>query len=226
MIVTAREVLAALFEDEHHPLYATHSLWLTEDRRFRTFAQQYRGKIRRKLRNISDDAGGADLKFELEIARWLLQESRFEIAYEMFDAREGGPDYTVTYRVNMRFNVEVRRIRTLEVGEERVRKLVETLVDKSRQMPSNAINLLVMSDGGLPGDDLNAAATILRGLAERKAEEFFMHRGYKNATDFLRKYRQLSAVFFKAEAGLLWTNSLAKHPLPREIGLALERLPN
>ena len=128
MTVTVREVLAALFEDEHHPLYATLAAWVTEDRRFRTFAQTYRGKIRRKLRNIPDEAGGADLKFELEIARWLLQEPRMEVAYETFDAREGGPDYTVAYRVNMRFNVEVRRIRTLEVGEERVRKLVETLV--------------------------------------------------------------------------------------------------
>jgi hypothetical protein len=226
MTVTVREVLTALFEDEHHPLYTTLASWVTEDRRFRTFAQTYRGKIRRKLRNIPDEAGGADLKFELEIARWLLQEPRMEVAYETFDAREGGPDYTVTYRINLCFNVEVRRIRTLEVGEERVRKLVETLVDKSHQMPPNAINVLVMSDGGAPGDDLDAAATILRGLAERKAEDFFIHRGYRNATDFLRHYRQLSAVFFKSEPAVLRANSLAKHPLPKEIGLALERLPN
>ena len=226
MIVTAREVLASLFEDEHHPLYATLAPWVTEDRRFRAFAHQYRGKIRRKLRNISDEAGFADLKFELEIARWLLQEPRFEVAYETYDVRAGGPDYTVTYRVNTHFNVEVRRIRTLEAGEGRVHKLVETLVDKSRQMPSNAINLLVMSDGGAPGDDLDAAATLLRGLSERKVEDFFIHRGYKNAADFLRQYRQLSAVFFKSGTGLLWMNSLAKHPLSKEIALTLERLPN
>ena len=145
-----------------------------------------------------DAAGCADLlEFELEIARWLLREARFEVAYETFDAREGGPDYTVTFRVNTRFNVEARRIRTLEAGEERVRKLVETLVDKTRQMPPNAINLLVMSDGGAPGDDLDAAATLLRGLAERKVEDFFAHRGYRNAADFLRQYRQLSAVLFQ-----------------------------
>jgi hypothetical protein len=226
MSMIASEVLAALFEDEHHPLYSTLVEWVKSERRFRTFAEQYRGKIRRKLRNAADPAARADLLFELEIARWLLHETRFEVAYEIFDARAGGPDYTVIYRVNTRFNVEVRRIRTREAGEERVRKLVETLVDKTRQMPPSAINVLVISDGGAPGSDLDTAAALLRGLSERKVEEFFTQRGYKNAADFLRRFRQLSAVYFKAEGGLLWTNSLAKHPVPKDIGLALERLPN
>src|SRR5215213_8125535 len=119
MSMTTAEVLDAVFEHQHHPLYPELSAWIKSDRRFRAFAEKYRGKLRRKLRNTSDAAGVADLQFEFEIARWLLEESRFEVEYETFDARQGGPDYTVAYRVNTRFNVEVRRIRTLEVGEER-----------------------------------------------------------------------------------------------------------
>jgi len=226
MSMTASEVMASLFEDSDHPLYSTLSEWVRADRRFRTFAEQYRGKIRRKLRNANDPDARADLLFELEIGRWLLQETRFEVAYETFDAREGGPDYTVTYRVNTRFNVEVRHIRARESGQEHVRKLVEIIAAKTRQMPPSAINLLLVSDGAPPEDDLTKAAVALRGLAENKAEEFFTQRGYKNAADFLRQFRHVSAIFCKAERSLLWTNSLAKHPLPKEIGLALERLPN
>ena len=224
MSMTTAEVLEAVFEHQHHPLYPELSAWIKSDRRFRAFAEKYRGKLRRKLRNTSDAAGVADLQFEFEIARWLLQESRFEVEYETFDARQGGPDYTVRFRVNTRFNVEVRRIRTLEVGEERVRKLVETLTDKARQMPPNSINLLVLNDGGAPGDELAEAGVTLRGLAERKVEDYFTHRGYASATEFLRQYRQLSGVAFKGAGGLLWLNPLAKHPLPKDLASVIQRL--
>ncbi len=222
--MTADELIGAIFDHATDPLYSTLTEWIKADRRFRTFAERYRVKIRRKLRGISDPAGFADLQFELEVARWLLQESRFEVEYETFDARQGGPDYTVAFRVNTKFNVEVRRIRLQESGEARVRKLTDTLTDKARQMPPSAINLLVLTDGLPPGDDLAQAATALRGLAERKVEDYFVHRGYKNAADFLKQYRQLSGVYFKAEGGLLWLNPLAKHPIPKDLALALERL--
>ncbi|HVU13664.1 MAG TPA: hypothetical protein VHD90_20430 [Phototrophicaceae bacterium] len=225
MSMTADAILGEIFDSPSDPLYAPLAEWIRADRRLRTFAERYRVKIRRKLRGIADQEGFADLQFELEVARWLLQESRFEVEYETFDARQGGPDYTVTFRVNTKFNVEVRRIRTQETGEARVRKLTDTLADKTRQMPPSAINLLVLTDGLPSGDDLVQAATALRGLAERKVEDYFAHRGYKNAADFLRQYRQLSGVFFKAESGQLWLNPLAKHPLPKDLALALERLP-
>ena len=225
MSMTAGEVLDALFENERHTLYPTLAGWVKNDRRYRAFAERYRGKMRRKLRNVSDADGTADLLFEFEIGRWLLGETRFEVEYETFDARQGGPDYSVAFRVNTRFNVEVRRIRSRETGDERVRKLVETLADKVRQMPPSAINVLVISEGGAAHDDLAAAGTILRGLAERKVEEFFTHRGYKSVADFLKQYRQLSAVVLKRETGVVWLNPLAKHPLPKEVALALERLP-
>lgn len=224
MSMTSAEVLDALFEHPHHPLRPEISEWVRNDRRFRTFAENYHGKIRRKLRNTTDAANVADLRFELEIARWLLGESRFEVKYETFDARQGGPDYQVAYRVNTRFNVEVRRIRTLETGEARVRKLVETVTDKTRQMPPASINLLVIGDGGMLEDELTEAGVVLRGLAERKVEDYFTQRGYKNAADFLRQYRHLSGVAFKGAGGKVWLNPLAKHLLPKELTLVFQRL--
>jgi hypothetical protein len=131
----------------------------------------------------------------------------------------------VNYRVNTRFNVEVRRIHARVVGQERIHKLVEILTDKARQMQPSAINLLVVSDGAAAGSDLAAAGSMLRGLAERKAEDYFVQRGYKSATEFLKQFRQLSGVLLKAGDSQLWLNSLAKRAVPKEVGLALERLP-
>jgi hypothetical protein len=224
MPMTPGDVLGALFEDERHPLYSALAEWVKTDRRFRAFAEAYRGKIRRKLRTNTDPDTAADLYFELDVGRWLLREPRMEVEYETFDARQGGPDYTVTFRVNTRFNVEVRRIRTAETGDDRVRKLTDILASKTKQMPPGAINLLVLSDGAPPGGDLADAAAALRGLAERKDDAFFARRGYPGAADFLRQYRQLSGAAFRAAGGVLWLNSLAKRPLPKDLALALERL--
>lgn len=225
MTMTAAEVIEALFENKRHALYPTVSAWVIGDRRYRAFAERYHGKIRRKLRSAPDAAALADLQFELEIGRCLVQEARFEVEYEAYEARQGGPDYSVAFRVNTRFNVEVRRIRARETGDERVRKLVETLTDKAKQMPPSVSNVLVMSDGSAPGDDLAAAGTLLRGLAERKVEAYFEARGYNSAADFLKQYRQMSAVAFLAgEQSLLWHNPLAKYPLPKDLALVLTRL--
>ena len=127
----------APFQDPDSDFLSYLKLWDFYDERDRELS-------RSKLRNATEPEVIADLQFEFEVAHWLLQEPRFEVEYETFDARQGGPDYTVAYRVNTRFNVEVRRIRTLETGEERVRKLVEVVTNKAKQMPPNAINLLVM----------------------------------------------------------------------------------
>ncbi len=110
--LTAAEVLQSLFGDERHALYPTLAAWIKTDRRFRVFAERYATKIRRKLRTAADAGAIADLRFELEVARWLLQDPRFEVEYETFHARQGGPDFAVAFRVNTLFNVEVRRIRS------------------------------------------------------------------------------------------------------------------
>lgn len=223
--LTAAEVIQAIFDGERHALYPTLAAWIQSERRFRVFAERYRTKIRRKLRTNELEVI-ADLHFELEVARWLLQDPRFEVEYETFHARQGGPDFSVVYRVNTRFNVEVRRIRTREVGEARVRRLVDTIADKARQMPPSAVNLLMISDGQAAGADLAAAGASLRQLAEGKAEEYFVKRGYKSAAEFLKQYRQLSGVLLKADDSQLWLNSLAKHAVAKEVALALGRLPS
>ena len=57
-----------------------------------------------------------------------------------------GPDFTVTFKTHTPFNVEVRRIRSVEMDdgdpEARTGKLMAVLCDKVRQMPPSIINLL------------------------------------------------------------------------------------
>jgi hypothetical protein len=86
--LTAAEVLQTIFGDERHALYPTLALWIKTERCFRVFAERYATKIRRKLRTATEPEVIADLLFEVEVARWLLQDPRFEVEYETFHARQ------------------------------------------------------------------------------------------------------------------------------------------
>src|SRR5690606_15142621 len=88
-------------------------------RRFRTFAEQYQSKIRSKLRSTNEGEALQDILFELEIARWLLQEKRFQLLYEESGLRTvPAPDFTVNFTTKAFFHVEVTRIRPATLEEE------------------------------------------------------------------------------------------------------------
>src|SRR5947207_9376737 len=88
-----------------------------------------------------------DLRAELETAALLLRDERFTLEYEKYAAsRQRGPDFTVTFKTHTPFNVEVRRIRSVELddgnNEAPTGKLMAVLCDKVGQMPPSIINLL------------------------------------------------------------------------------------
>src|SRR6059036_844322 len=105
------DLIAYLFGEDHSPLAAQVGLWLVSSPRFRAFAEVYRDKIRKKARGLRDDEGLRDLAFELAIALRLLEERRFALEYESYGAGQRAPDFRVTFRNQVRFNVEVRRLR-------------------------------------------------------------------------------------------------------------------
>src|SRR6476661_6351596 len=107
------ELLTHIFEARTHALAAQFALWLASSARFRAFAEQYRDKIRKKVRGIRDQEGLRDLTFELEIAYLLLSERRFTVEYEKGGVcKQRGPDFYVTFRTHTHFNVEVKRFRS------------------------------------------------------------------------------------------------------------------
>lgn len=225
------ELLDSIFDGKKPALYAEFEDWARSSRRFRAFASSYRNKIRSKLKNVRDEAGMQDLRAELETAVLLLRAERFTLEYEKYAASKlRGPDFTVTFKTHTPFNVEVRRIRNVELDDEdveaRTGKLMRVLCDKVGQMPPSVVNLLwLFAERSISEADLIRAVTTLRQLADHKAEDFFTRRGFKNAADFLAQYRRLSGIVLR-QWGMptLWLNPLARHPAPPEIVTTIRRL--
>ena len=216
------ELARHIFEGRRAVFYAEFVGWLESSRRFRTFVEEHRNKIRKKVRIAHDRETQLDLRCELETAYRLLAEKRFTLEYEKYG--QGGqrsPDLTATYRTHTLLNVEVTRPR---ITGDAADKLGESLCDKVGQMVNNSLNMLVIHAPDADGDSLVAAATALRLLAERKEEEFFVRRRFKDAREFIRQYQNLSAVGLKAADVFLWENPLAKKPLPDDLRRTLQRV--
>lgn len=225
------DLLDHLFEGKPSELSTEVEGWLRGSRRFQTFVTTYRDKIRTKIKHAPADGGLIDLRAELATAEILLREERFTLAYETYTAaRQRGPDFTVTFKTHTPFNVEVRRIRSRDLNdsdpEARISKLMNVLCDKVGQMPPSVMNMLwLYGERALDTDDFTEATVRLRQLAERKQEDYFTRRGFQNAVDFLKCYRQLSgAVLWRGGLQHLWLNSLARHPLPADLVNGLRRL--
>jgi len=224
------DLLGYIFDGKKPALYPEFEGWVRGSRRFKAFAISYRGKIRAKLKNVRDEGGMEDLRAELETAALLLREERFTLEYEKYAAsNQRGPDFTVTFKTHTPFNVEVRRIRSVELDdgdtEARIGQLMAVLCDKVRQMSPSIVNLLwLIAEREISEANLTRAVMTLRQLAERKAEDFFTRRGLESAADFLKQYRQLSGIVLRQSGeNVLWVNSLARHKAPPEIVTAIQR---
>ncbi len=225
------DLLNHIFDGKMPPLRAEFDGWLRDSRRFRAFATTYRDKIRAKLKNARDDGGSQDVRAELETAALLLRDERFTLEYEKYAAaKQRGPDFTVTFKTHTPFNVEVRRIRSVELAgddvDARTVKLMAVLCDKAGQMLPSIVNLLwLVAERDLAAADVTAAANALRQLAERKVELFFTQRGYESAAAFLRQYQQLSGIVLHQSGTLtVWLHPIARHKTPPDIVTAIQRL--
>lgn len=199
--------------------------WCAASPRFPAFLDQYRDKIRKKLRGSADDEGIRDIGAELFTAACLLTEPRFTLEYETYAAsKTRGPDFTLLYKTHIPFTVEVKRIR----GQTQPGKWADVLCDKVRQLPPSVMNaLMIYGELAQQGAAFEAGAGMaqLRANAERKDEAFFTRRGLEGSRDYLRQSLKLSAVYFRAGGSALgsWINPQARHPLPLDLRTALER---
>jgi hypothetical protein len=222
--LTFDELFNHIFDGKTDFLTADFEQWARSSRRYKTFAETYRDKIRKKHRVANSNEQLENLALELETARWLLHDSRFEVGYESLAAtQQRNPDFTVTFRTNTRFNVEVTLLAQLS-NDTVVGKLMSVICEKIKQMPPTFINLLVIGGRDIGSDSLIAATTALRTHLEQKDEPYFTRRGYLNATEFVRQYHRLSGIMLRHSENYLWVNPLAKHPIPNELINALRKL--
>ncbi|GAB4549351.1 MAG: hypothetical protein OHK0023_13710 [Anaerolineae bacterium] len=227
-----KELLDYIFEGENSAFYPEFEGWMRNSRRFTDFASTYRNKIRTKLRNIRNDEAAKDVRAELEAAALLLHENLFtQLTYEKYAAaKQRGPDFTVTFKTHTPFNVEVRRIRGVELDianrDARSSKLMAVLCEKVGQMPPSIINWLwLVAEQEVSASDLTHAVINVRLLAERKAEDYFIRRGFRSAAAFINQYQHLSGIFVRQRgAKMLWQNPMARHKALPDLANALQRL--
>lgn len=181
--------------------------WMEERPRFRELIASNLDKVRKKL-TTSDEEMRQDVRAELRVAYLVLADRRFEVTLEAYGAHQLGPDLSVAYRVNQKFNVEVTRLRTSEMPS--TARLADVIGGKLRQLPADLPNALaICSRGvGVREDDLEAALRLLRT------------RGVKK--DLARLSGVLSIDEGESAPGTAFcANHEARHALSREIAVGL-----
>ena len=188
--------------------------WLAGSARFRGFAEAHRDKIRKQLRVATDIEGRRDVRAELGAAHLLLADRRIELAFEAYGSGRAGPDFTVMFRGERSFNLEVTRLRRAP-GQA---TLGQPLLPKLRQLPPSVPNALLIAIEGDRADalDISAATRALEARADAKHDAFFVSRGFDGTRGFHQRYRRLGAVLTWCEGApaaaraSLWANPRAR----------------
>jgi hypothetical protein len=200
--------------------------WIESNPRFAAFIATHQDKVRKKLNTAEDAEHRQDVRAELLVAHLIVADRRFELSFEAYGARQLGPDLTVTFRANQRFNLEVTRLRTTQEADEA--RLANVITGKLRQLPGDLPNALVIAAHGLALDEesLSGATRLLKTHTDRRDDVFFARRGFKDARDFYAQYLRLSGILLVDESTtpvrvVYAPNREARHPLSREAVAAL-----
>jgi len=200
--------------------------WIEASPRFRAFVTAHQDKVRKKLTSSDVEETRLDVRAELLVAYLVLTERRFDVSFEAYGARQLGPDLSVVFRANQRFNLEVTRVRA--TGDPDPARLANVIAGKLRQLPGETPNGLVIVTRGLrlTDDTVNVATRVLKSHGDAKDDAFFAHRGGLSARDFSARFVRLSGVFTIDEAvapsGVgRWANREARHKLPPDLFAAL-----
>lgn len=212
---TVAALVRFFVEDGDGPLSDELARWLSTSGRFRTFADENRAKIRKKLRGATDIDARRDVRSELVIARLLIADRRIELAFEAYGSDRRGPDFTVTLG-SQRFNLEVTRLRghPAHAG-------VGALLGKLRQLPPSKPNgvILAIEADNANEYDITAAVRTLRTRADAKDEALFSARGFSGARGFYERFLRLGSVIVWAEGAArdsrvsIWSNPSARTPI-------------
>jgi hypothetical protein len=220
------DLIAYIFEGQPHPISEALEQWMEASARFTTFVETYRDKIRKKIRVTREPESIYDLRGELEVAYCLLNDRRLEVAYEPYaSAKRRGPDFTVTYRANLVFNIEVARIRVVRDGVEGIdparqeERLLRILLGKLGQMQPGMANLLVIHIKEELGRaiDLGRLMQALKTRVEKKDPSFYIAKRYPGPAAFYKDFLLLSGILLWSSGGQPWINKQARPGLPEKV---------
>jgi hypothetical protein len=234
--VTKRaDLIDYVFEGQPHLLSEALMQWMEASSRFTGFVEAYRDKIRKKIRVTREPESVQDLRGELEVAYCLLNDRRLIVTYEPYaSAKRRGPDFAVTYRANLVFNIEVARIRVEESGvggidlprkEERILRI---LLDKLGQMQPGMANLLVIHtrEDLVRSIDLDRLMQEVKTRAEGKDPSFYAASRYTSPAAFYKDFLHLSGILLWAAEAQLWVNKPARPGLAEKVLRLVSSLPS
>lgn len=187
--------------------------------RFTTFADTYRDKIRKKIRVTREPESILDLLVELEVAYRLLNDRHLVVAYEPYASeKKRGPDYAVTYRANLVFNIEVARIRVDGNGVEEIdlsrkeERFLRIMLDKLGQMQPSMANLLVIhtQEELAQAIDVGRLMQEIKTRVEGKDPGFYATIRYTSPAAFYKDFLRLGGILLWSSSAKLWVNKQAR----------------
>jgi hypothetical protein len=218
---------AYVFEGQPHLMSTTLLQWMEASARFTFFVETYRDKIRKKIRLISEPESVLDMRCELEVAYCLLNDRRLAVAYEPYaSAKRRGPDFAVTYRANLVFNIEVARIRMEESGVNDIdlprkeeRTILRILLSKLGQMQPGIANLLVIHTRPelIRSIDLAGLLQAIKTRAEGKDPAFYAISRYTSSAAFYKDFLHLNGILLWAPGAQAWANKQARPVLSEKV---------
>jgi hypothetical protein len=232
------ELIAYVFEGQPHRLSGEFMQWMEASAPFTEFVQTYRDKIRKKIRVTRPPESILDLRGELEVAYGLLNDRRLAVAYEPYaSAKRRGPDFAVTYRANLVFNIEVAHIRAEPVekngigGFDQPRKeerILRIVLDKLGQMQPGMPNLLAIHTRPdlARAIDLARLMQELKTRAEGKDPSFYTASGYTGPAAFYKDFLHLSGILLWAAGAQAWVNKQSRPGLPEKVLRLVSSLPS
>jgi hypothetical protein len=220
------DLTAYLFEGQMHLLSGELSQWMESSPRFTAFVETYRDKIRKKIRVTREPESVLDLRGELEVAYCLLKDRRLAVSYEPYaSAKRRGPDFAVTYRVNLVFNIEVARLRVEESRDNGIdlarkeERILRILLYKLGQMQPGMANLLVIHTRKELERliDLDKLMQEIKTRVEKKDPSFYELSRYLNPAAFYKDFLHLSAILLWTANPQLWVNKQARPSLEEKV---------
>ena len=220
------DLIAYVFEGQPKLLSGELSQWMEDSPRFTAFVETYRDKIRKKIRLAREPETALDLRGELEVPYRLLSDRRLAVAYEPYVRTQGrGPDFAVTYRANLVFNVEVARMRAEENKEHdlarKEERFLRILLYKLGQMQPGMPNLLAIHTRNELAHSLDLGRLMqeIKTRVEGKDPSFYEVSRYASPAAFYKDFLHLSGILLWAasRSTQLWVNKQARPPLAAEV---------